>query len=82
MGFINEDKHGYKYSINTLYRLLVVKLYMLSCSQVVWLGMTTNERMNHGRYTYLSGNYSQTRGHGHSHGEDKECKHRVKNPFE
>lgn len=55
---------------------------MLSCLQVVWLGMTTNERMNHGRYTYLSGNYPQARGHGHSHGEDKECKHKVKNPFE
>lgn len=57
---------------------------LLSCQlyQVVWLGMTTNERMNHGRYTYLSGNYPQAHGHGHSHGEDKECKHKVKNPFD
>lgn len=77
MGFINADKHGcIKYS-----KIWIV-CSMLSCLQVVWLGMTTNERMNHGRYTYLSGNYPETRGHGHSHGEDKECKHKVKNPFE
>lgn len=64
------------------YGLFGVKLYTLSCTQVVWLGMTTNERMNHGRYTYLSGNYPQSHAHGHSHGDDKECKHKVKNPFE
>ncbi|XP_078332634.1 palmitoyltransferase ZDHHC17-like isoform X1 [Crassostrea virginica] len=57
---------------------------LLSCQlyQVVWMGMTTNERMNMGRYTYLSGNYSQGQGHGHSHGQGGKCNHKAKNPFD
>ncbi|XP_062593400.1 palmitoyltransferase ZDHHC17-like, partial [Saccostrea cucullata] len=64
---------------------------LLSCQlyQVVWLGMTTNERMNHGRYKYLYGNFSEShgqghnrRGHGHSHGPSGESKQKGQNPFD
>lgn len=75
MGFINVDKYSFKYSIG-------VKLYILLCIQVVWLGMIINERMNYGRYIYLLGNYFQSYVYGYSYGDDKECKYKVKNSFE
>ena len=62
----------------------------------MWLGMTTNERLNHARYYYLDAmskkkmaeNKGPVQHHGHSHGiGDKQCfmdhtKKAYQNPFQ
>lgn len=67
--------------------LLLCQLY-----QIMWLGVTTNERLNQAKYFYME-KMSSFRGdsapasHGHSHGiGDKKCyhdhsKHKYENPF-
>jgi len=46
--------------------LLCCQLY-----QILWLGVTTNERLNFSRYSYF----------GHGHGKKSECKKSSKNVF-
>ena len=57
--------------------------------QVMWLGMTTNERLNQARYMYMNmrsklgagkgqgHSHGQGEGHGHAHGGDpkEKCFH-------
>ena len=65
--------------------------------QVMWLGMTTNERLNQARYFYMEalskkrkvdGDCPTGQQHGHSHGVgDKQCfadhtKNKYNNPFQ
>ncbi|XP_052064868.1 palmitoyltransferase ZDHHC17-like [Mytilus californianus] len=57
--------------------LLVCQLY-----QVMWLAMTTNERLNAHRYKYFHPQHEdEDKGVGHSHDDGERCKHQPKSPF-
>ncbi|WAR03499.1 ZDH17-like protein [Mya arenaria] len=66
-----------------LHFLWVGALLLSQLYQIMWLGMTTNERLNHARYYYLDAmskkrmaenNAPKAQNHGHSHGiGDKQC---------
>ncbi|XP_071100123.1 palmitoyltransferase ZDHHC17-like isoform X2 [Haliotis cracherodii] len=47
----------------------VTCLFVCQLYQIMWLGMTSNERLNQGRYTHFH-KYANER-HGHSHGQDQ-----------
>lgn len=56
--------------------LLVCQLY-----QIMWLAMTTNERLNCHRYKYFHEHYEQEKRAVHCDEEDDRCKHQPKSPF-
>ncbi|XP_060566035.1 palmitoyltransferase ZDHHC17-like [Ruditapes philippinarum] len=79
-----------------LHFLWVGALLLSQLYQIMWLGMTTNERLNQARYFYLDAMSKRRKAegkappgdnHGHSHGiGDKHCfkdhtKHAYENPF-
>ncbi|XP_033751574.1 palmitoyltransferase ZDHHC17-like [Pecten maximus] len=81
-------------AINSVGHMLWVGI-LLSCQmyQIVWLGMTTNERINFVKYEYLHDkeakmqDHADMKGHGHSHAGHAHhsfhggAKAKTKNPF-
>lgn len=68
---------------------LTKQKFIHSYFQIMWVGMTTNERINQAKYMYLEamGLRDKDKGHGHSHGEGPDChedhsKHKYSNPFQ
>ena len=56
--------------------LLVCQLY-----QIMWLAMTTNERLNSHRYKYFHEHYEHDHREIRTDEEDDRCKHNPKSPF-
>ena len=91
----------YLFSVNYIatctkqYKVCLIKKVRNIIFQIMWVGMTTNERINQAKYMYLEAmsisrgkeGHKEGQGHGHSHGGGPDChadhsKNKYKNPFQ